>query len=49
MLNKKVKGEGLKTLYLYMYARVKKKGGKSKNDPRVKNRKYPKNNIIYKD
>ena len=49
MLNKKVKGEGLKTLYLYMYARVKKKGGKSKNGPRVKNRKFPKNNIIYKD
>ncbi len=41
-LNKKVKGEGLKTL-LYMYARKGKKG-KIKKYPRVKNRK--KKNII---
>ena len=31
MLNKKVKGEGLKTLYLYMYAWVKGKRVKSKS------------------
>ena len=37
MLNKKVKGEGLKTLYLYMYAWVKGKRVKSKKYPRVKN------------
>ena len=41
MLNKKVKGEGLKTLFIYV--RVgKEKEGNSKKDPRVKNRKSPK-------
>ena len=41
-LNKKVKGEGLKTL-LYIYARQ----GKNERVPRVKNRKNPKKkNII---
>ena len=44
MLNKKVKGEGLKTLF-YMYAWVKKKRVKSKKYPRVKNRKNPKKRI----
>ena len=33
MLNKKVKGEGLKTLFIYMYAWVKKKEGNSKKRP----------------
>lgn len=45
MLNKKMKGEGLKTLYLYMYAWVKGKRVKSKKYPRVKNRKNPKKRI----
>lgn len=45
MLNKKMKGEGLKTLYLYMYAWVKGKRVKSKKYPRAKNRKSPKKNI----
>ena len=40
MLNKKVKGEGLKTLF-YIYARQ----GKMKGYPRVKNRKNPKKRI----
>ena len=48
MLNKKMKGEGLKTLYLYMYAWVKGKRVKSKKYPRAKNRKSPKKNIIPK-
>ena len=39
-LNKKVKGEGLKTLF-YIYARQ----GKMKGYPRVKNRKNPKKRI----
>ena len=45
---KKVKGEGLKTLfYIYLYIRVKGKGKNRKKDPRVKNRKNPKiKNII---
>ena len=43
-LNKKVKGEGLKTLF-YIYARVKEKRVKSKKYPRVKNRKNPKKRI----
>ena len=44
-LNKKVKGEGLKTLF-YIYARQ----GKMKGYPRVKNRKNPKKeyNIRFK-
>ena len=46
MLNKKMKGEGLKTLYLYMYAWIKGKRVKSKKYPRAKNRKSPKKNII---
>ena len=42
---KKVKGEGLKTLFIYV--RVDKgKKGKIKKYPRVKNRKSPKKNII---
>ena len=41
MLNKKVKGEGLKTLF-YIYARQEKK---MKRYPRVKNRKNPKKRI----
>ena len=42
---KKVKGEGLKTPFLYI--RVKGKGKNRKKDPRVKNRKNPKiKNII---
>ena len=40
-LNKKVKGEGLKTLF-YIYAR---QGKKMKGYPRVKNRKNPKKRI----
>ncbi len=44
MLNKKVKGEGLKTLFIYI--RVgKEKRVKSKKYPRVKNRKNPKKRI----
>ena len=41
MLNKKVKGEGLKTLFLYIRAARK----KMKGYPRVKNRKNPKKRI----
>ena len=45
MLNKKVKGEGLKTLFIYVRVGKGKKG-KIKKYPRVKNRKSPKKNII---
>ena len=41
MLNKKVKGEGLKTLFLYIRAARE----KTKRYPRVKNRKNPKKRI----
>ena len=44
MLNKKVKGEGLKTLFIYVRVGKGKKG-KIKKYPRVKNRKSPKKNI----
>ena len=44
-LNKKVKGEGLKTLFIYVRVGKGKKG-KIKKYPRVKNRKSPKKNII---
>ena len=44
-LSKKVKGEGLKTLFYTMYAWVKEKRVKSKKYPRVKNRKNPKKRI----
>ena len=39
-LNKKVKGEGLKTLFIYTRGK-----GKMKGYPRVKNRKNPKKRI----
>lgn len=42
---KKVKGEGLKTLFIYVRVGKGKKG-KIKKYPRVKNRKSPKKNII---
>ena len=45
LLNKKVKGEGLKTLFIYVRVGKGKKG-KIKKYPRVKNRKSPKKNII---
>lgn len=45
MLNKKVKGESLKTLFIYVRVGKGKKG-KIKKYPRVKNRKSPKKNII---
>ena len=45
MLNKKVNGEGLKTLFYTMYAWVKEKRVKSKKYPRVKKRKNPKKRI----
>lgn len=45
MLNKNVKGEGLKTLFIYVRVGKGKKG-KIKKYPRVKNRKSPKKNII---
>ena len=41
MLNKKVKGEGLKTLFIYVRVGKGKKG-KIKKYPRGKNRKSPK-------
>ena len=44
MLNKKVKGEGLKTLFIYVRVGKGKKG-KIKKYPRVKNRKSPKKNL----
>ena len=44
-LSKKVKGEGLKTLFIYVRVGKGKKG-KIKKYPRVKNRKSPKKNII---
>ena len=49
MLNKKVKGEGLKTLFIYVRVGKGKKG-KIKKYPRVKNRKNPKKeyNIRFK-
>ena len=45
MFNKEVKGEGLKTLFIYVRVGKGKKG-KIKKYPRVKNRKSPKKNII---